>query len=201
MPHQVDQAGLGSVAGPVKHRFTEKAPAQGDPVKPSHQPPILPDFHRMGITGLVQVNIGRDHLGHQPGAALAPIRSAGVNHGDEITVQAEPEPAAIEDSPQRPGHVQVPWKQHQARIRRPPKNRLARRVPGKDAVAVGQQKPLHRQIAADGEQSFGERLFHRRKPQALIKPKNRHSVLRPKPFAAVLEPFAPIPGLRYHSGD
>ena len=58
-------------------------------------------------------------------------------------------------SSQRARHLQLGAVEHHARVGRPPEQRLALRVPREDAVAVGVEQALERQVAARAEQAVG----------------------------------------------
>ena len=55
---------------------------------------------------------------------------------------------------------------HHARIRRPPQNRLLRRVPGEHAALIGGQQPRRPEVAARREQPgrLAQGVLQRRKP-------------------------------------
>src|SRR3546814_3483289 len=66
-------------------------------------------------------------------------------------------PAAAAQAAPEPGRQAHPvGAEHHARVRRPPQDRLALRVPGKDAVGVGVEQPGWRQVAARSEEHTSE---------------------------------------------
>ncbi len=82
---------------------------------------------------------------------------AGADHGLEVIVEADLEPAAAQSGPdflaQRGLQLEVRHPQHHARVGAPPEYRLADRVPGEDAVAIGLDQGGDIERAAGGEQA------------------------------------------------
>jgi len=57
MTVQVDQSHLRSIIREVKHGLTGKESPHANPVHTTDQPPFLPTFHTVGMSGLSQLFI------------------------------------------------------------------------------------------------------------------------------------------------
>ena len=68
--HQGCQGDFGGIALEGEHGFTIHRPAQGDAVQTADQFPANPGFHAVRQALGVQVAIGIDDAGHDPGAVL-----------------------------------------------------------------------------------------------------------------------------------
>ncbi len=157
--HQARQGDLGGVAAPAEHGFAEHHGADVDHVQAANQFAVDPRFHRMGHAGAVQAHIGLHHGGQDPGAALAVARRlrASLDHPLEVVVDAHVETLLglqlLNRLAQRAVQAELAREQHHARIGAPPKNGLARAVPGKDAARVRGHQRGHVQHAAGGQQA------------------------------------------------
>lgn len=85
---QRNERRFGGVADMGKHGLSEKASPQGNPIKPPGHHTSLPSLHRMGITHLMEDDIGLLHFLGDPGSILP--RSwflASGDHGPEILIK------------------------------------------------------------------------------------------------------------------
>src|SRR5271157_85029 len=69
-PHQGHESDLRGVWLPMKHRLAAEAAADANTVDSSDQLTIPPALHAMGVTKLVEPDIGLLHLGCDPGSFL-----------------------------------------------------------------------------------------------------------------------------------
>ena len=103
---------------------------------------------------LVESTVGRDHVFVDPGAVLPGARrvAAGRDHALEGRVHRDRVGRLTLATSERPRHAQRSGSQDHARIGREPQDRVLV-VPGEDALRVGGQQTLGREISAVGEQS------------------------------------------------
>jgi hypothetical protein len=73
---QTAQCDLGRVGRFVEHRLAEEGSAEAHPVEATRQPFALPDLHRVGEPGVVQVTVRRDNLLIDPVARVIRTRCA-----------------------------------------------------------------------------------------------------------------------------
>src|SRR5690606_12542137 len=106
----------------------------------------------MGKSALVQHAIGSDHFRRDPGAGLAGTFSrAGPHHLLEGRIEPNLEAAVANTLAQAAADADGVRCHDGARIRTPPKDGLAFRVPGEDAVAISLLQPPRAERAADGK--------------------------------------------------
>ena len=106
------------------------------------------------MSGVIQV----------PAAPSRGVSAQAPDHSREGRVEAQLEGALAQAAPQAACHVKARGLDHHARIGGEPEDRRLL-VPRKDAERVGEQEPLARQVAADGEQAGGLRMRRRREGQ------------------------------------
>ena len=163
---------LGGVAAGTEHGFGEEHAAEGDAVHAADKLALLPDFHGMREPHLVQLRIGALHGWRDPSAAaIAARRGATCDDGVEVTIGRDLEvpstkapahsarnmqPACARPLPRLA--VRISQGHDHARIRRPPQDRFRVAVePGKDALRIGVDQALGRQVAADSHQPRSRR--------------------------------------------
>jgi hypothetical protein len=107
----------------------------------------------MGVTELVQPQIGFDHFrcDPRPRRLAAARRRAALHDGAKTGVATHAVVSAAQPLAQTARDLELGREKHHARIGRPPKNRLPVAVPGEDPAAVGLKEPLGAEIAADGQ--------------------------------------------------
>jgi len=105
----------------------------------------------------VKLAVGILHLVGDPGALLprAGHLRAVADHVAKGAVQADLIRALPERLAQGAGDPKLAGKQHEARVRRVPQDRLSVRVPGEDPAGVGPQQAAGSQVAAQGEEAAG----------------------------------------------
>ncbi len=156
LPRQPHQRDLGGVGFAAEHGFAVEHAADRHAVETADQLAVAPGFHRMRVAGLEQAGVGRHHRRGNPGAACPlPWRGAGAHHLGEGGVDTQLEAGVAHALGQRTGDAHLVRHQHHARVGTPPQDRLAGVEPGKDAVAVGIQQALRRQVAAHRQQAVG----------------------------------------------
>ena len=172
-----DQRDLRRIRLVREHRFAEEHAPERDAVEAADEPPVAPALDRVRIAPPVQLAIRIDHLRRDPGAALPLPRRARARADDraEVGVDARLERAGAHPLAQRARHAELRDVQHHARIGAPPQDRLAVRVPRKDALAIGGDDALGRQVRAGGQQAvgLGERGLERRKGRLRRKPRDQ----------------------------
>src|SRR6059036_1797281 len=160
----------------MKHRFAKECLPQGNSVEAAHQFLLKPTFNGMGISETMEMDIGRLHLLGNPSTALpfARDRCTGLNHLIERAIEGDLKNSLIESFAQASGNFEISEFKDQTGIGRPPKYRLVLRIPGKNPHAVGFQKPLVRQVAADRQEPAGIGILRRWKDQLFYKSIDRH---------------------------
>src|SRR5207249_12071208 len=103
------------------------------------------------IAETMTIAIRRLHLLGNPRTALpfARERCTGLNHLIERAMEGDLKNSLLERLAQASGNFEISEFKDQTGIGRPPRYRLVLRIPGKNPHAVGFQKPLVRQVAAD----------------------------------------------------
>ena len=115
----------------------------------------MPCLEGVGEAKAVKFRIGCHHLFGNPRALFfsAAYFSAVVNHPIEGGIRRIAKGARAHGSAQPAGEVYLVWAHDHARVRRPPEYGLARRIPGKDSLAVGQKQAARFEVTADGQQA------------------------------------------------
>jgi hypothetical protein len=170
MAYQGGKAEFRSVVGAAEHRFAEKQLAHRQAIQAADQFALIPDLHRMREAATMQFNVGVLHGFGDPGAVgVIPWRGAGADHGVEVLVEGHLVAFLAQQFAEAARDMQFVGKQHCARIRRPPENRLALGKPRKAAMTVSLDQAIGRQVATGGEQSVrvAHGLFQRRKSQGI----------------------------------
>src|SRR5579875_147095 len=142
---ELDETGEGHVRGvplPAEHRLAEEHASEPHSVESSREPAVEPRLHAVRVALAVQLDVGGPHLWGDPRARarLAGRRAAFDDRG-EVMIDPGLEAAIAQRLREAAGAAEIFRKQHRARIWRPPEHRLARRVPGEDAAAVGCEQP------------------------------------------------------------
>src|SRR5579883_349958 len=123
-------------------RLGEEHASEPHSVESSREPAVEPRLHAVRVALAVQLDVGGPHLWGDPRARarLAGRRAAFDDRG-EVMIDPGLEAAIAQRLREAAGAAEIFRKQHRARIWRPPEHRLARRVPGEDAAAVGCEQP------------------------------------------------------------
>ncbi|CPM56167.1 Uncharacterised protein [Bordetella pertussis] len=173
--HQVRQGDLGGVGGAREHRFAIEHVPQADAVQAAGQLAVDPGFDAVHESRRMPAAIGLLDGRADPGAGLAVARrGALVQDPGEGRVDAHLQARGgvvfgagqgAQALAQRVRGREVGACQHHARVRAPPQDGFALRVPGENAVRIGLGQPFGRQVGARGQQSVGiaQRLFDRGK--------------------------------------
>jgi hypothetical protein len=197
---QVGQRHLGGVRDAREHRFAVEHAADADAIGAADQFAVQPDFRRVRIAHAGAAAIAGDDVFRDPGAgAVLARRGAGAHHGFEGAVEAHHPGAVLEARAldlaqgllEAVADLEAVGVQHHARIGAPPQDGLAFGEPGEDAVAVGLQQALRRQVGAGGKQAgrSGQRLGHIGEGRIDIQPGN-HAQFRLRSFSQAV-PAAP----------
>src|SRR3569832_2509174 len=153
---KADQRELGGSGLAAEHRFAVEHPADRHAVEAADQLAVTPGFHRMRIAGIEQAAIGRNHRRRDPGAAgLFAGFGARSHHVRKRGVDAHLETAISDAFGEGAGYADLVRHQYHARVGTPPQDRLTGVEPGEDAVTIGIQQAIYRQIAAHRQQAIG----------------------------------------------
>ena len=165
MIDQGDKGHLGGICYVREHGFTEERFSQGHAIKPTDQGIILPGFNRKRIPGCMQLALGLDHIGHNPGTFTDFAWDSGalVNHLIKSLVYGYIEKAFFDGFLQGPGYAYFIRIKYQARVRRPPHDWFGFCKPWENSHTVSLQKALLAQITADSQKSFSGGEIGRRK--------------------------------------
>lgn len=149
--HEVRDGDFRSIADAVEHRLAREKTAQGDPVQSSHQPTILPDFHTVRDSPVMQPLIGCCKLGRDPRAAIIFAGSGTAVHDcGEIFIEAYAVTATPHATRQPPRDVQVLEVDDGPRVRgKPSQHRsvLGGQRPRKNTARVGFHEPIRSESA------------------------------------------------------
>lgn len=85
---------------------------------------------------------------------VARCRRAGGNNGGKISVGVERPQTLAQLTPKTPREMQRARVEYRARIRRPPQNRIAGRIPREDALPICGHQPRWAKIAAVCQQAI-----------------------------------------------
>jgi len=161
-----DEGDFGGVGGGMKHGLAKEGGAEGHTIDAADEAILAPGLDGMGKAEFVQAKVSGDQRGGDPGAgAIRAIHGgAGVHDIGEGGVEADFEVLAPDGFGRAPAEVEGPGQEHGARRRTAPRDlRHSRLRPGKDAVGVGDEQADGGQVAAEGKESVGAGLIHRRK--------------------------------------
>ena len=152
--NECDEGRLGGVRPCREHRFAEEDVAEGDAVKPAHKRSFLPDLDGVDVAEVVEGDVGLLHLLRDPGAVLAGAGlPTGGDHLSEGMIESDPEKSLFQELSHAARDAEFPGEQNEAGIGRPPEERLPLGIPGEYPLPVGGQKPLRREVSADGQQA------------------------------------------------
>jgi hypothetical protein len=107
----------------------------------------------VGVSQAVQFLIGGDHLGGDPGS-FRPVGAA-ANDAGKVAVDRDNKSALAKRAGQPARDVEAVQLEDRPRIGRPPADRIAFVIPGKDAAEIGRQQDVRPQVAADAHQAVG----------------------------------------------
>ena len=147
---EFDKGELRGASALREHRLAEEDAVEGDAVKPAHQFSGKPALHRVCIAEAVHFDIGLLHRRSDPGAGFSrgadfgagsdDFREGAVAAGAYVRVASIP----LETSWSSELHRE----QHQARVGGPPEQGVSLGEPGENALAVGEEQTLWREVAA-----------------------------------------------------
>ena len=145
---------LGGIGAPAEHGFPEKDLAYDDAIQSPRQPFIIPTLHGQGLAEIMQMRVGLDDFGGDPGfGARMLLARATDNHLPEGLVTGNAVARLPQGLAQAAGDLDLVRLQYATRIGRPPQDGLSGAEPGEDAAAIGAEQSLGREIAADGQQT------------------------------------------------
>lgn len=110
---EAEEGDLRRIADLVKHRFAEESAADGDPVEPAGELPVLPRFDRMRMAELVKARVAFDDLVVDPGFGTV---GALAHHLPEGSVDPELENFFAGDALESLRHMKLLQRKNRARI-------------------------------------------------------------------------------------
>ena len=157
--HQTSQCHFGAVIDGSEHRLAKNGMPESDEIQTSHQLTISPDFCAVCMAQTVQIFVGMDHVGHDPGACLPRSWGAGAAAYDlrkvlvKTQLEVRAQQVALEALPQGTSKPEFARRQNHAGVRAPPQHGLSGAEPRKNPLAVGLQQTCSRQILSGCEQA------------------------------------------------
>jgi hypothetical protein len=118
------------------------------------------------------------HLRHDPGAVRA-VAGRFRAVGDDLLegrVQGETKTPLAQDALQTPGHMDARRLEDEPRIRTPPQDGRILGVPGENALGVGHEQPLGRQVPPDGQETVLVGVLRIRENGLVGQGKDRHGI-------------------------
>ena len=181
-----------AVVDPGEHRLPEEHPPERHAVETSGEFSVLPGLYRMRVSRGMQRCIGIEHPAGDPGAALALARClrAGSHHVAESLVEGEFKCAARQRAAQRAADMDGGGIEDEARIGRPPEDRVVVAEPGKDTARIGGDQALDREIAADGKQAVRVAQCTRQRRKRLRVVAEQRELHRQRPDSVALTRFS-----------
>lgn len=136
----------------MKHAFSSEQSAPLDPVQPTDQALILPDFYAVGVSEPMQVKVGVDHLRQDPGPFSSPLPTR-LNHCRKIPIEGDRKALLADQSLHAARHMQVHDVDHGTGVGAPPQRRQPLVIPGEYSAVIGREEPLRRKRATDRDQA------------------------------------------------
>ena len=148
---------FGGIGAAVEHRFAGEEAFESDAVDAAGEFAILPAFDAVGEAALVEVGVGLDHVGSDPGTFF-PVGAA-LDDAGEIAVEGASESAGAKGAGQAAGSVEAVQFEDGPGIGRPPQDRAFFIEPGEDAPAIRFDQGPGFQVAAIGDEPVGVGFF------------------------------------------
>ena len=169
-----DEGHLRGVRLAGEHGLAEEGGPEREAVEPPDERLAPPGLDGVGDAAAVELGVGLDHPGSDPGAVLAGPGHGGA--GDHDLRERGVEGDAEEAPPHRPaeaaGDHELVRQQDHARVGRVPVKRLA--LPGEDAHRVGEEQPLGAQVPAHGDGPPPWAALRGREHEALVEAIDGH---------------------------
>ena len=167
---QVDEGQLRGAGHEREHALAEKGAADVDAVEAADQPLALPHLDAGGEALAVELGVGGNHVGAEPGTVLVDAQAAAVaNDAPEVLVDAQAVLALVHQRAHGVADVNLVGEDDEA-LHGTEANGVvaAEGVPGEDAVAVGQQQAVDAQVAAYGYAAVGVAVVWVGEPEVVI---------------------------------
>ena len=149
---QVDESQLRGTGHEREHALAEEGAPDVDTVEAADQPLALPHLDAGGEALAVELGVGGNHVGAEPGTVFIDAQPAAVaDDAPEVLVDAQAVLALVHQRAHGVADVNLVGEDDEALHGTVPDGVVAAEgVPGEDAVAVGQQQAVDAQVAADG---------------------------------------------------
>jgi len=143
--HKVHECYLGGIFDTIKHLLTKKDASQRNSIESAGKCPLVPTFHRVGKTLLMETAIGSDHVLYDPGSLLTSsfLLSTSPDNVFKCRIESDCECSFLDGLEEAPGNYKILRVQDKAGIRRPPQNRRVFGVPRKNSTLIGKQNALY----------------------------------------------------------
>jgi len=183
---QRDFRGVGAFG---EHRFAIEHASERHAIKAADALAVVPRLDAVGETGVMQCAVSGNDGGRDPGTVLSAARRfcTGAHDGGKIGIEADFPGVFAQYAAQQLAEVmaddELLGAQHHAGVGAPPQHWLALRVPREDALPVGGEQPLRREVEASGQQAGrfagrGERIVGRREGIVSFEPDNHVGAAR-----------------------
>jgi len=156
---EVEDAEFRAVGDEVEHALTGEDGTGGHAIETCDEARAVPELDTVSVAEPMQGRVGGYHYGGDPGAALTGTRraGAGIDHGLEggVVREAERGAGALVGFAERAGDVQRVEFENGAVGRADPGDgaEAAGVRPGKNAVAVGGDETLGREMIVEGDEA------------------------------------------------
>src|SRR5581483_5402515 len=114
----------------------------------------MPNLHAVGMTQMIQPNVGIDHVRGDPGAFIG-ARGTAVNDTGKVLVKGGEKLARAHCASQTPRDIQTVHLEDGSWIGRPPEDRRVLIKERKNAVPVSVEQTPRAQVAANTHQAIG----------------------------------------------
>ena len=154
---QVDEGQLRGTGHEREHAFAEEGAPDVDTVEAADQPLVLPHLDAGGEALAVELGVGGNHVGAEPGTVLLDAQPAAVaDDAPEVLVDAQAVLALVHQRAHGVADVNLVGEDDEALHGTVPDGVVAAEgVPWENAVAVGQKQAVDAQVAADGYAAVG----------------------------------------------
>ena len=167
---QVDEGQLRGTGHEREHAFAEEGAPDVDTVEAADQPLVLPHLDAGGEALAVELGVGGNHVGAEPGTVLLDAQPAAVaDDAPEVLVDAQAVLALVHQRAHGVADVNLVGEDDEALHGTVPDGVVAAEgVPWEYAVAVGQQQAVDAQVSTHGYQPVFFTKMGIGKPQSFI---------------------------------
>ena len=159
---EVDEGDFGGAGDVGEHAFAEEAFVELYAVEATYEAAVgVPDFDAVGIAAAVELGVGGNHVGAEPGAGHvdALLGAAGDDAG-EVAVNGGAVKPLVQEGAHGVGDVDFVGEDDEALRGAIPEHLFAAEgEPGEDAQGVGVEQAQGREVAAHGVEAVGVALL------------------------------------------